>query len=40
MEVGGVAEGTKYLIRNLRKFMAPTRRHVALHMQAGKARVE
>ena len=40
MEVGGVAEGTKYLIRNLRKFMAPTRRHVALHMRIGKARIE
>jgi coniferyl-aldehyde dehydrogenase len=40
MEVGGVAEGTKYLIRNLRKFMAPTRRHVALHMRMGKARIE
>jgi coniferyl-aldehyde dehydrogenase len=39
MEVAGVAEGTKYLIRNLRKFMAPTRRHVALHMRPGKARV-
>ncbi|MER8694090.1 coniferyl aldehyde dehydrogenase [Mesorhizobium opportunistum] len=40
MEVGGVAEGTKYLIRNLRKFMAPTRRHVALHMRMGNARIE
>ncbi|MDU0308358.1 coniferyl aldehyde dehydrogenase [Rhizobium sp. 10PS4] len=40
MEVGGVAEGTKYLIRNLRKFMTPTRRHVALHMRMGKARIE
>jgi coniferyl-aldehyde dehydrogenase len=40
MEVGGVAEGTKYLIRNLRKFMAPARRHVALHMRMGKARIE
>lgn len=40
MEVGGVAEGTKYLIRNLRKFMAPTPRHVALHMRMGKARIE
>ncbi|WP_105417216.1 coniferyl aldehyde dehydrogenase [Neorhizobium sp. T25_27] len=40
MEVGGVAEGTKYLIRNLRKFMAPTRRHVALHMRMGEARIE
>ncbi|WP_314957622.1 coniferyl aldehyde dehydrogenase [Bradyrhizobium cosmicum] len=40
MEVGGVAEGIKYLIRNLRKFMAPTRRHVALHMRMGSARIE
>lgn len=40
MEVGGVAEGTKYLLRNLRRFMAPTRRHVALHMRAGSARIE
>ncbi|WP_086993415.1 coniferyl aldehyde dehydrogenase [Rhizobium sullae] len=40
MEVGGVAEGTKYLIRNLHKFMAPTRRHVALHMRTGNARIE
>ncbi|WP_332304975.1 coniferyl aldehyde dehydrogenase [Rhizobium sp. GR12] len=40
MEVGGVAEGTKYLIRNLRKFMAPSRRHVALHMRMGNARIE
>jgi coniferyl-aldehyde dehydrogenase len=39
-EVGGVAEGTKYLIRHLRKFMAPTRRHIALHMRSGNARVE
>ena len=40
MEVGGVAEGTKYLISNLRKFMAPIRRHVALHMRPGNARIE
>jgi coniferyl-aldehyde dehydrogenase len=40
MEVGGVAEGTKYLIRNLRRFMAPSRRHVALHMRMGNARIE
>ena len=40
MEVLGVVEGIKYLDRNLRKFMRPTRRHVALHMRLGKARVE
>jgi coniferyl-aldehyde dehydrogenase len=40
MEVVGVAEGTKYLIRNLRKFMAPTRRHVSLYMRPGSARIE
>lgn len=40
MEVGGVAEGTKYLIHNLRSFMVPIRRRVALHMRTGKARIE
>lgn len=40
MEVVGVVEGTRYLIRNLRKFMAPTRRNVALYMQPGKACIE
>ena len=40
MEVVGVVEGIKYLRRNLRAFMRPTRRHVALHMRFGNARVE
>jgi len=40
IEVLGVIEGIKYLVRNLRKFMRPTRRHVALYMRFGKARVE
>jgi coniferyl-aldehyde dehydrogenase len=40
MEVVGVVEGIRYLRRNLRAFMRPTRRHVALHMRFGKARVE
>jgi coniferyl-aldehyde dehydrogenase len=40
MEVAGLVEGIKYLRRNLRAFMRPTRRHVALHMRLGKARVE
>ncbi|MEO6520843.1 MAG: coniferyl aldehyde dehydrogenase [Mucilaginibacter sp.] len=40
VEILGVIEGIKYLDRHLRKFMRPTRRHVALHMRLGKARVE
>jgi coniferyl-aldehyde dehydrogenase len=40
VEMVGVIEGIRYLDRNLRKFMRPTRRHVALHMRLGKARVE
>jgi coniferyl-aldehyde dehydrogenase len=40
VEILGVVEGIKYLDRHLRKFMRPTRRHVALHMRLGKARVE
>ena len=40
VEMVGVIEGIKYLDRNLRKFMRPTRRHVALHMRFGQARVE
>lgn len=40
VEILGVIEGIRYLDRNLRKFMRPTRRHVALHMSFGKARVE
>jgi coniferyl-aldehyde dehydrogenase len=40
VEIVGVIEGIKYLDRNLRKFMRPTRRHVALYMRFGKARVE
>lgn len=39
-ELVGVIEGIRYLDRNLRKFMRPSRRHVALHMRQGKARVE
>ncbi|HWZ03752.1 MAG TPA: hypothetical protein VNX40_09085, partial [Mucilaginibacter sp.] len=37
VEILGVVEGIKYLDRHLRKFMRPTRRHVALHMRLGKA---
>jgi coniferyl-aldehyde dehydrogenase len=40
IEMLGVIEGIRYLDRNLRKFMRPTRRHLALHMRLGKARVE
>lgn len=40
MEIVVVAEGVKYLIRNLRRFMAPTRRHVAMTMRMGNARIE
>jgi coniferyl-aldehyde dehydrogenase len=40
VEMVGVIEGIRYLDRHLRKFMRPTRRHVALHMRLGKARVE
>ena len=40
VEVLGVIEGIKYLDRNLRKFVRPTHRHVALQMRFGKARVE
>ena len=40
VEILGVIEGIKYLDSNLRKFMRPGRRHVALHMRLGKARVE
>jgi coniferyl-aldehyde dehydrogenase len=40
MEVAGVSEGAKYLVRNLRKFMAPTGRKVALYMRPGRAWIE
>lgn len=40
IEVVGVIEGLKYLDKNLRKFMRPTHRHVAIHMRFGKARIE
>jgi len=37
VEIIGVIEGIRYLDRNLRRFMRPTSRHVALHMRLGKA---
>lgn len=39
-EIIGVIEGIKYLSRNLKKFMTPEKRKVALHMRFGSARVE
>jgi coniferyl-aldehyde dehydrogenase len=40
VEIVAVIEGVKYLSSNLKKFMAPSKRHVALHMRFGNARVE
>lgn len=40
IEITGVTEGIKYLHRNLRAFMRPNKRHLALHMRFGSARVE
>ncbi len=40
VEILGVIGGLKYLSDNLEKFMTPTKRDVALHMQFGEARVE
>jgi coniferyl-aldehyde dehydrogenase len=40
VEMVGVVEGLKYLDKNLRKFMRPTHRHVAMYMRLGKARIE
>jgi len=40
VEILGVIEGLKYLSSNLKKFMAPGKRNVALHMRFGSARVE
>ena len=40
MEVVGVVEGIDYLERNLRRFMRPTRRHIAVHMRPGSNRIE
>jgi hypothetical protein len=36
----GVVRGIDYLERNLRRFMRPTRRHVALDMRFGSNRIE
>ncbi len=40
VEILGVIEGIKYLGSNLKKFMTPGKRNVALHMKFGNARVE
>ncbi|MEP6676194.1 MAG: coniferyl aldehyde dehydrogenase [Ferruginibacter sp.] len=40
VEILGVIEGIKYLSSNLKKFMTPGKRNVALHMRFGNARVE
>jgi hypothetical protein len=39
MEILGVVQGIDYLARNLRRFMRPTGRHIALDMQFGSNRV-
>lgn len=40
MEIMPVVQGIDYLSRNLRRFMRPERRHVALTFRLGSARVE
>jgi coniferyl-aldehyde dehydrogenase len=40
MEVFGVGQGIDYLDRNLRRFMRPTRRHIALNLRFGSNRIE
>ncbi|TMR92789.1 aldehyde dehydrogenase family protein [Nonomuraea basaltis] len=40
MEIVGVVQGIDYLQRNLRRFMRPTRRHIALPLRFGTNRVE
>jgi coniferyl-aldehyde dehydrogenase len=40
MEIGGLVGGIDYLRKNLRRMMRPEKRHVAIHMRAGSARVE
>jgi coniferyl-aldehyde dehydrogenase len=40
LEIATLIQGIDYLHRNLRRFMRPTRRHVALTMRFGSARVE
>jgi coniferyl-aldehyde dehydrogenase len=40
MEILGVVQGIDYLVRNLRRFMRPSHRHVALPLRFGSNRVE
>ncbi|MBS7233390.1 coniferyl aldehyde dehydrogenase [Flavobacterium psychroterrae] len=40
VEIIGIIQGINYLSSNLRKFMRPRSRYVALHTQLGSARVE
>jgi coniferyl-aldehyde dehydrogenase len=40
MEIVGVVQGIDYLERNLRRFMRPTRRRIALDMRFGRNRIE
>jgi coniferyl-aldehyde dehydrogenase len=40
MEILGVVQGIDYVERNLRRFMRPTRRHIALDMRFGSNRIE
>lgn len=40
MELMGLVTGIDYLRNNLRRFMRPTRRHVAMSMRFGSARIE
>jgi len=40
MEILGVVQGIDYLVRNLSRFMRPTRRHIALDMRLGSNRIE
>lgn len=40
MEIVALIQGIDYLHGNLRRFMRPTRRHVALPMRFGSARIE
>src|SRR5262249_37235604 len=40
MEIAALVQGINYLHRNLRSFMRPTRRHVALKFRFGSARIE
>ena len=40
MEILGVVQGIDYLERNLRRFMRPSRRHIALNLRMGSGRVQ